>query len=317
MLIVPPRCTGELPAELESPHLVSEVKLDGSRYVLYLGYDPYGRRDGSTLLSRRVSTIDHKHVDRTGNIPHILATSDYADLVGTVLDGEVFLTDFPTTQGIIGSSPPLAVQKQEAGGWLTYYAFDCPVYRGKDIRGLPLEQRRKVLEAVVAKMANPHVKAIPQWSGDATTHFHRVVTAGGEGVIVKDLRLGYGVGWCKLKKSYEVSAFISGYKPGNGKYAGQIGALALSAYEDDGTAREVGFASGFDDGVRMLVSAAPKAFIGRVVDVHAQEMSKDGRLRHPTFFRFRDDLDETDCTLSKLRADLARKVKSNRWKGES
>lgn len=313
MLIIPARCTGDLPEDLDQAHLVSQPKLDGSRYVLYLGCDPYERRDGNALLSRRVSTIDGKHVDRTPNLPHITGEA-YPDLQGTVLDGEAFLTDFPSTQSVMGSSPALAVSKQESNGWLTYYAFDCPVYRGKDIRGLPLEQRRKVLEAVVAKMGNGHVRAVPQWTGDATCHFHRVVEAGGEGVIVKDLRMGYGVGWSKYKKSYEVSCFISGFKPGNGKYAGGIGALALSVYEDDGTPREVGFASGFDDATRALVSAAPKAFMGRVVDIHAQELSKDGRLRHPTFMRFRIDLDETDCTLTKLRDDLARKAKSHRWK---
>lgn len=321
ILVVPSRCTSTLPDDLDQSNLVCELKMDGSRYVMYLGHgiDPYGRQPLNALLSRRVSTVDKKHVDRTLNVPHILGRH-YPDLDGTVLDGEMFLKDFPTTQSIMGSGPAVAKAKMAELGAVSFYAFDCPVFRGQDIRGRPLSERRKILRAVIERAACEHLKLMPQWPGsDATARFLQITGAGGEGLIVKDQRFGYGVGWSKMKKSYEVSCFVSGYKPGNGKYRDQIGAIALSVYKVDGSHDdplpvEIGFASGFIDSVRAEITADPKSFLGRAVDVYAQEVSKDGRLRHPTFYRWRDDLNAADCTLAKLRDDLAKAAKSKRWR---
>ena len=64
MIYTVSRCEGKLPDDLTRPHLVGEEKMDGSRYALYVGHDPYERHRGNTLLSRRVSTVDLKHVDR-------------------------------------------------------------------------------------------------------------------------------------------------------------------------------------------------------------------------------------------------------------
>lgn len=312
MLVRPPRCTTPLYENLFDENLIAEVKLDGGRYVLYLGegVDPYSRQRGNTLLSRRVSTIDNKHVDRTRNLPFITDV-DYGDLAGTVLDGEVFHTDCATTTSIMGSSPAVALAKQEQIGRASYYVFDCPVYRGKDIRGRPLTERRKILEHVVKLMANENVKLMPQFQRDFAGQFDRIVKAGGEGLIIKDKRLGYGVGWAKMKKSYDVSCFIIGYKPGNGKYSDSIGSIEL-AVDQDGTPVPVGFASGFDDALRAEFAAKPDQFLYLAVDVFAQEISKDGRLRHCTFFRLREDLAAEDCTMMKLKDDMALKAKSTR-----
>lgn len=323
LLVVPSRCTAGLPSDLEKDHLVCEVKLDGSRYVLYLGYDPYSRRYGNTLLSRRISTVEfvrstdgdaiYTHVDRTDNLPHI-TMRDYG-LAGTILDGECFLTNFPTTSSIMGSNPRKAIAKQNDIGLITYYVWDIMAFKGKDIRGLPLSKRRKILIEVVKQMDNPHVKVVPQWSGDIEARFQQVTERGGEGLIVKDIRCGYGVGWCKFKKSTDVSCIVSGFKPGNGKYADTIGALALSVYKD-GKLVEVGFASGFDDKTRYDIGNNPDQYLGCVVDVYAQEILKNGtRLRHPTFYRFRDDVEPETCTWDKLKTDFKKNIKGWRARG--
>jgi len=320
-LIIPSRCTSILPNDLEKPHLVAEPKMDGSRYVLYIGCDPYERQANNALLSRRVSVVDTKHVDRTANVPHITALM-YADLQGTVLDGEIMAENFLATNSIMNSSPMLAVQKQKELGFLNYHVFDIVRFRGKDLRGLPLEKRRKILVAVVERMNNKYIKPIEQFTGDIHKYFQSIVNAGGEGVIVKDLRQGYGMGWCKMKKSYDVSCIISGWKAGNGKYADSIGSLALSVHHN-GELIEIGFASGFDDTLRIDMGRNFDAYKGKVVDVFTQEIqaskrSKDnpvGRLRHPTFHRLRDDLNAKDCTSLKLQEDLkAAKTKSSRFK---
>jgi len=314
-IVIPARCTAKLQEDLKKSYFVGEEKLDGSRYVLYLGFDPYDRHEGNTLLSRRISTVDAKFVDRTFQVPHI-TEQDYG-LDGTILDGEVFLNDFKTTSSIISSGPAVAIQKQKELGWLKYRVFDILKFKGKDIRGLSLEKRRKVLEEVVKRMNNKYVEPIEQFFEKFEERFLGFVEDGGEGIIIKDSRQAYGCGWAKWKKSFDVSCIVTGWKPGDekGKYADTIGSLTLSAVQDNGDLIEIGFASGFDDKLRFEMAKNFEDYKGRVVDVFAQEISKNNRLRHPTFHRFRDDMNPEECKLSKVKEDLKKKpISRNKWR---
>jgi bifunctional non-homologous end joining protein LigD len=322
-ILNPSRCTAKLGDDLEKSHFVSEEKIDGSRYLLYIGCDPYERQPTNALLSRRVSVVDQKHVDRTHNLPHVTSWN-YLGLVGTVLDGEVTAKDFLSTNSIMNSAPREAVRKQAIIGNCDYRVFDVLFFRGLDVRSRPLSERRLILEAIVKRMQNENVKMIPQIPFDHNAHFNRIVNQGGEGIVIKDSRMAYGVGWCKMKKSYDVSCIVSGFKPGNGKYSNSIGSIALSVYHDD-TLVEIGFASGFDDKIREDMRVRPEFYMGRVVDVFIHEIqdskrSKDnpvGRCRHPTFYRFRDDLDAGECTSEKLWKDIAAaKTRNRRNKGD-
>lgn len=313
-IYIPARCTASLPSDLDKEYLVSEVKMDGSRYVMYFNHCPYERNKKSpnTLLSRRPSTTDNLFVDRSLNVPHI-AGINYEGLENTVLDGEIMADDFEQTNSVMNSSPPVAISKQKEIGKVKYYVFDIMSFRGKDVRGLPLSKRRKLLEEVVKRMDNPYVQLVKQFASNHIEHFNQIVSKNGEGIIVKDLRQGYGSGWSKFKKSYDVSCFISGYKEGNGKYASSIGSIAISVFHE-GKILEVGFASGFDDTLRNKIAKNPEGYLGRIVDVFAQEISKDNRLRHPTFHRLRDDVNKTDCTLEKLKLDFKKKSMYRREK---
>lgn len=314
----PSRCTAKVPDDLEKEYLIAEPKMDGSRYLFYIGCDPYERREGNALLSRRESSADNKYCDKTDNVPH-MTLNEYEGLEGTVLDGEIMHKDFLATNSIMNSSRALAIEKQDKLGNLEYFAFDVLFFRGKDLRSMPLSQRRKVLEKVVEKMDNPFIKAIEQFVDNFSEHFKRIVEENGEGIIVKDLRLGYGAGWAKLKRSVDVSCVISGFKEGTNKYKGMVGSLALSVYKD-GVLTEVGFASGFDDKLRIDMSKNFDKYKGRVVEIFAQEIQKidkknpAGRLRHPTFHRMRSDMNPEECTSEKLFEDLKTNIKSKRVK---
>jgi len=314
LYVQPARCTAKLPETL-SKHHIGELKLDGARYTLHLAHDPTGRTEGNTLLSRHKSKVDRINVDKTANVPHITGV-EYPGLEGCELDGEMFHTDISTTTSIMGASPAKAIERQKEIGWIKYYVWDIPVFKGKDIRGLPLTQRRKILVEVVKRMKNPNIKTLTQYPHDKVEElFLKVVGRGGEGLVVKDVRQGYGSGWSKMKKSYDISVFISGFKPGNGKYTGMVGAMEVSVIDDDGKPKAIGYASGFVDSIREDMTEEPEKYIGRVVDVYAQELSKTDRLRHPTFYRFREDgMDAKDCTLQKVKDDMKeqKKAKSRR-----
>ena len=274
-LCPPSRCTSKLPDELEKDFLVGEEKLDGSRYVFYIGCDPYGRNKNNALLSRRVSVVDQKHVDRTRNCPHF-TDKIYEGLEGTVLDGEIQAADFLATNSIMNSAPSLAIQKQKELGLLNYHVFDVMFFRGNDVRTRPLSERRKILIEVIKRMNNPNVKPIEQVQGDLQALFNRIVSKGGEGIIVKDTRKAYGVGWSKMKKSYDVSCVISGWKGGDGKYATTVGSIALSVWHE-GKLTEIGYASGFDDKLRLAMAKDFEKYKGKVVDIFTQEIQDSKR----------------------------------------
>lgn len=309
----PARCDDLPPEDLSDPNYVGELKLDGSRYVLYIGFDPYRRNLAKhTILSRRLSSVDGKYVDRSLNVPHITSI-DFPNMDGTVLDGEIIAEDFLATNSIMNSSPERAIAKQQELGKLNFHVFDVLMVCGRDVRNLPYQARRTILDDIINRLQHPNIKIVPAIKGDLSRFFQEVVASGGEGIVVKNIHSPYGSGWAKVKKSFDVSCVISGFKKGKGKYtAGQVGSMALSVYQA-GKLVEVGFASGFEEKLRRDMSANPQAYLGRVVDVFAQEM-QSARLRHPTFHRFRDDIEPSTCTLEKLKSDMTKNVKADRAK---
>jgi len=318
MLVVPPRCTADLPhVENTDPlrhswhaGLIAEVKLNGERELMYLGFDPYGRRTGTTMLSRQKSSVDKMYGDKTEQVPHITGV-DCTLLQHTVLDGEVFARDWAYTHSVMGSSPNIAVDNQRSEK-LVYYVFDMPYHKGRDIRKLPYNERRELLTKVVEELGSPWIRVVEQFQGDLDQAFRRITETGGEGLVVKSLSGAYGQGWAKYKKASDVSAFVIGYIEGKKALLGQVGSLELGIYKN-GVVCSVGCVSGFTNELRIHITNNRESYLGRVLDVFAFELTKAEQLLNPTFHRFRDDINAEDCTLDKIRLDL-KKIKGNRHK---
>lgn len=66
---------------------------------------------------------------------------------------------------------------------------------------------------------------------------------------------------------------------------------------DDVLVLEVGECSGFDEETREMFSDDPKSWVGKVIEIKANEIFKDtGKLRHPRYMRFRPDKSALECT---------------------
>ena len=60
----------------------------------------------------------------------------------------------------------------------------------------------------------------------------------------------------------------------------------------------VGECSGFDEETRETFSENRDSYIGKVVEIKANEIfNETGKLRHPRFLRVREDKNAKDCTL--------------------
>lgn len=72
-----------------------------------------------------------------------------------------------------------------------FYAFDVPVFRSGDVRGLPLRDRLDLLRAF------PH--PVPR-CGNGGEFLRAIMESGGEGIVAKPIGSAYGNGWLKAKR---------------------------------------------------------------------------------------------------------------------
>jgi ATP-dependent DNA ligase len=256
------------------------------------------------------------YVEKTDNFPH-LAKVQWPNLHDTIIDGEIIVRGDGTKSwdvtSITGGLPDTALKFQEKHGFVDYVIFDILYYKGVDVRGELLGRRSAMLKIIYEEelQKNKHIKMIRFVNENKRRFYEEIVVKGGEGIILKNSMSKYGVltAWAKVKKEAKFDVFITGYLPPeqvstkvSGKtsitrYAdkGWIGSITIGQYNVDGTERNCGSVSGMDEHVRALLSTHQDKYIGRVVEISAQERIASGFFRHPRFERFRDDKGACDC----------------------
>lgn len=306
----PAQCRAKLPANINDCEYAAEEKIDGCRYMLYLGGDPYNTHDWpNALLSRRKVKATNRFSEKCFNLPHITEI-DYG-LNGTVLDGEVYCYDFNTTLSVMGSNADNAIKKQYMSGLAKYHVFDILFYKGQDVRHLPLYMRRDLLIEIVEAMDNHWVIPVKQILSRKKAAFKKIIESGGEGLVIKDLTMPYGKGWAKMKKAYDISAVITKFIYGKGKQSDLVTSVELSVFHNRKPI-SIGKLSGLPLEAKKAITANKRKHRHMVVDLFAQEILKSeatanqpiGNLRHASFHRFRPDVNKYTITVDKLFRDL-------------
>lgn len=237
-----------------SDYLVSE-KLDGVRG--YWTGDHFISRSGLTL------PVPARLTRQLPNVP---------------LDGELWLGhgQFSATAALLRSNDadnPLWQQ-------LTYQVFDLPTHRGE------FATRYQVLKRLLPA-ADPFVHLLAQTpasdSNHLAAHLHRVVTAGGEGLMLHNRYGHYEQGrshhLLKDKPFDDAEGEVIGYRPGKGKYRGEVGALIVQL--EDG--KRIGLGSGLSDYDREHPPA-----VGTQVTFRYNGLTRHGKPRFARFLRVRD-----------------------------
>ena len=153
----------KLDSLLTDDTVICERKLDGVRIQLRI-FDstkevnyPHCR-----LFSRNVSLKTGFYSERTDNFPHF---RDYgkAELANTILDGELLVPNVPfsETSAVVLSLPEESISKQKEVGKPVFNAFDILFYKGKDLRTIPLIERKGYLEEAVRELSNNYVIVNP------------------------------------------------------------------------------------------------------------------------------------------------------------
>jgi bifunctional non-homologous end joining protein LigD len=269
---------------------VFERKLDGIRCLAVAG----GGR--TRLFSRNALPLDDRY-------PSIAAALDAAPARGFVVDGEAVA--FVDGRDRFGAE----------GGERFYYVFDVLFAHGRDVRALPLEERRAVLDGLL-RWEGP-LRITEQMTGDGAALLAEACRQGWEGLIAKRRGTPYvsarSRDWLKLKCTRAQELVVGGFTAPRGSRTG-LGALLVGHYED-GALRYAGkVGTGFtratlDELARRLgplvretppfaaEKGLPRAATWVEPELVAQvafmEWTADGRLRHPSFLGLR--LDKAPC----------------------
>jgi bifunctional non-homologous end joining protein LigD len=152
------------------PGWLYEAKFDGYRLMAH--------REGD-----RVQLLSRRGLDWSGRFKTIVEALRSIPLASFVIDGEACALDkqgqpsFQLLQGSMerGTTAPMA-----------YFVFDLLYADGYDLAGLPLIERKQLLERVVGKAAeNPRVQLSPYYLAEGAEILSRVCHMGLEGVICK------------------------------------------------------------------------------------------------------------------------------------
>jgi bifunctional non-homologous end joining protein LigD len=299
----------ELPASL-APELATLVdQPPGGDWLYEIKFDGY------RMLARVGAPRDVRILTRRGNDWTHRFTALHQELVAARLppgwyDGEIVLLD-PS-----GKPDFNALQNAIEGGTndaIVFYLFDAPYCAGHDLRRVPVEERRAVLQSVLKE--TDRLRFSQEIGGDASAILGSACKLGLEGVIGKRRGSIYvqrrSDDWIKLKCTQRQEFVVGGFTwPDDARRAG-IGALLVGTMDEQG---QLHYAGKVGTGYTGEVSASlrqrldgmaqkQRPFVGStghdrhatwvrpelVCEVSFSEWPKGGSLRHAAFKGLRED----------------------------
>jgi bifunctional non-homologous end joining protein LigD len=300
---LPPFITPQLATLVEEPpragNWVYEVKYDGYRLLAKL-------TKGDVRLFTRAGN------DWTSKLPRLAAALKKLKLDGTWLDGEIVV---PAEDGRASFQQLQNAFDAGNDSKIVYYVFDAPYLDSKDLRPLPLLDRKKRLEESL--QGNTTIRFSSHLAADPDEALEHACKLKLEGLVAKRADGVYVSGrsrdWLKLKCRQRQDFVIGGYSAPRGSRQG-FGALLIGYHEADGKLRYAGkVGTGFDE--RMLSSlmgkfakleSADTPFENPprekgvtwlkpklVAEVEYAERTDEGLLRQAAFMGLRRDLPAT------------------------
>jgi ATP-dependent DNA ligase len=210
---------------------------------------------------------------------------------------------------------------EATGGWggerdVGYHLFDILWLEGRDLRELPLEARRAVLERLPLA---PPLRLVARLDDDEP--WERARREGWEGVIAKRRDSPYeprrSRNWLKMKIEASQELVVGGFTEPRGRRVG-LGALLVGYFDDDDFVFAGKIGTGFDtkllldlrERLSALELAAPPFTRATglprlgvhwvrpevVVEVAFMEWTSHGKLRHPRLVGLRNDKSAREVT---------------------
>jgi bifunctional non-homologous end joining protein LigD len=289
------------------PGWIFERKLDGERCLAF-------RTGGQVRLMTRNQKED------TSTYPEVTEALAGQRARDFIIDGEIVAfeggqTRFARLQQRLGVRHPGPDLRADVP--VCYYIFDVLWVRDRDLRALPLRERKQILRELLA-FAGP-LRFTEHKDTDGEAYFRQACASGWEGVIAKRADAPYRAGrsrdWLKFKCEAGQEFVIGGFTDPRGTRTG-FGALLLGYYDPGhqlvyagkvGTGFAQRTLNSLHARLASLEQDRPPFDCGRlpragvhwvqprlVAQVGFSEWTTGGELRHPRFQGLRDDKDPAD-----------------------
>jgi bifunctional non-homologous end joining protein LigD len=204
-----------------------ELKLDGYRIQILIRSD-----DKKAAKNRTAKLLTRKGLDWTARMPDVAAAAALLNVESAILDGEAVALD---NRGVSSFADLQAAFQDGRQRSITYFAFDLLHLNGHNLRGLPLTDRKRILQGLLRNAGDKSpLKLSEDIEADGNEVFERACALGAEGIVSKLKSAKYTSGrsgaWLKLKCRLEQEFVIGGFTLPSKGGAG-IGALLLGYYE--------------------------------------------------------------------------------------
>lgn len=283
-----------------------EPKLDGVRVLAW-------------IVGGEVRLLSRNRIHQEDVYPEVVDGLRESVLVDAVLDGEVVAYDddgvprFGRLQQRMHVHSEVASRRSPVR--VTFVVFDVLWAAGRDVRAVPLDDRRTVLSRLVEP--GPAIEVVTPLDGSLDELLDRARDESWEGLIAKRRGSHYhgrrSPDWLKLKVVRQQEMVVVGFTEPRGGRTG-LGALLLGYHHGERLRYGGKVGTGFSESVLRDLRARldalevvevpvvdpprePTAHWVRpllVAQVGFAEWSEAGRMRHSRFLGLRDDKDPAD-----------------------
>jgi bifunctional non-homologous end joining protein LigD len=248
---------------------IYEIKFDGYRMLARIG----GPKD--------VRIVTRRGNDWTHRFPALRGELLAAQLPAGWYDGEIVLLDESGRPSFNG------LQNAMEGGRnddIVYYLFDLPWCDGHDLRRVPVEERRALLQSLLQPTAR--LRFSEEIAGAAGAIVQSACKLGLEGIIGKRRGSIYvqrrSDDWIKLKCTQRQEFVIGGFTWPDGARAGGIGALLVGQFDAAGVLQ---YAGKVGTGYTGEMSAALRQRLDALAQPKRPFAGSTGHDRHATWVR--------------------------------
>ena len=307
-----------------------EKPFDGAEWLFEIKWDGY--RAIAFIEGGKVRLVSRNQNDLTPRYPELKDMAGLIHAKTAILDGEVVALDeegkasFSLMQQRTGFRPGKSRLPGRQGVSVIYYAFDLLYLDDLDLRRVPLEQRKQLLQE---RLTNGDVvKFSDHYPEKGLALFQAAAQQGLEGILAKKRDSRYvetrSRDWLKIKITQRQECVIGGYTDPEGSRE-YFGSLVLGLYDKQKRLIHVGQAgTGFDQKTLKEMFATLKPLetsknpfygeIGGLKKVHfvqpklvaeikfsewTHETDEGGmKLRAPVFMGLRADKSPEECTFA-------------------
>lgn len=314
---------------------VAQEKLNGCRMILH-----FVKGVGVFAHSRTVSEQTYRYTELTETllfhefVPAFEAIVDCEAIVDKPIDTSKYTdgkggetkSSLHSTSAIFHLRPENARKLQEEqNAPLILKTFDIIRWNGRDLQAQPLSKRLDYLQDFKVVIANTEIGKFFEFptyqSVDKKSYFEFLVSAGGEGVVLKNLESVYVAtssrprdAWVKVKKRQDYDAFVIGFERGKvgSAWRNLVGDLWFGVYTESGKIHHLGCASNLTMDFRQEITIYDQekdevtlkpSLMGKVAQISGQDISpRSFRLSHCTLDRWRDKIGDIknmdECVVS-------------------